>query len=338
MDVHGGRGICMGPSNYLGRTYQSIPVAITVEGANILTRSMMIFGQGAMRCHPYLQDEIAAASMDDRKQAIEAFDTALMSHLAYTFANGSRAMLYGLTGGLLADSPVAGQTARYFKQINRFSAAFSVMADLALLTLGGALKRKESISGRFADALAYMYLACAVLKRFEDNDRPEGELPLVHWSCRFCLYQVQQALDGIIRNFPLRPVAWKMRALVFPLGRHLQLPDDRLAHQVAELLIEPSQTRDELVAGIYQPGGETELTGRLHHAMQLTLQAEPIERRLRESGKVYSPDLSYEAWVGSLVESRDLDIEEAEILHKSRQAVRNAVMVDDFPGDEWGKC
>jgi len=335
MDVHGGRGICMGPSNYLGRTYQSIPVAITVEGANILTRSMMIFGQGAMRCHPYLQDEMTAASMQDRQQAIEAFDRALMSHLAYTFANGSRAMLYGLSGGLLADSPVEGETARYFKQINRFSAAFSVMADLSLLTLGGALKRKESLSGRFADALAYLYLTSAVLKRFEDNDRPEGELPLVHWSCRFCLYQVQQALDGVIRNFPLRPVAWKMRALVFPLGRHMQLPGDRLAHQVAELLIEPSQTRDDLVAGIYQPGGESELTGRLHHAMAFTLIAEPIERRLKESGKVYSPDLSYEAWVGKLVHSKELTPEDAEMLLQARLAVRSAVMVDDFPADEW---
>ena len=335
MDVHGGRGICLGPSNYLGRTYQSIPVAITVEGANILTRSMMIFGQGAMRCHPYLQDEIAAASMDDPKQAIEAFDKALMSHLAYTYANASRAMLYGLMGGLLVGSPVEGPTARYYKQINRFSAAFSVMADLSLLTLGGSLKRKESISGRFADALAHLYLASAVLKRFEDDKRPEGELILVHWSCQYCLYQAQQALDGIIRNFPLRPVGWKMRALVFPLGRHFKLPNDRLTHQLAKLLIEPSESRDHLVEGIYQPDGESEITGRLHHAMQLTLRAEPIEYRLKEQGKVYSVDKPYEEWLGSLVENNELTAEEAKILHEARKAVRAAVMVDDFSADEW---
>ncbi len=336
MDVHGGRGICLGPSNYLGRTYQSIPVAITVEGANILTRSMIIFGQGAMRCHPYLQDEIAAASMTDRKQAIEAFDKALMSHLAYTYANASRAMLYGLTGGLLVDSPVEGPTARYFKQINRFSAAFSAMADLSLLTLGGSLKRKESISGRFADALAYLYLTSAVLKRYEDDNRPAGELALVHWSCQFSLYQVQQALDGIIRNFPLRPVAWKMRALVFPLGRHLKLPDDRLTHQMAELLIEPSESRSHLVEGIYQPEGEAEITGRLHHAIALTLQAEPIERKLKEQGNVYTPALPYDEWIASLVANSSLNAEEAGTLQQARKAIRAAVMVDDFPADEWG--
>ncbi|GAV19370.1 acyl-CoA dehydrogenase [Mariprofundus micogutta] len=335
MDVHGGRGICLGPSNYLGRTYQSIPVAITVEGANILTRSMMIFGQGAMRCHPYLQDEIAAASMDDSKQAIEAFDTALMSHLAYTYANASRAMLYGLTGGLLADSPIEGPTERYFKQASRFSAAFSAMADLSLLILGGALKRKESISGRFADALAYLYLTSAVLKRFEDDKRPAGELALVHWSCQYCLYQVQQALDGIIRNFPVRPVAWKMRALVFPLGRHMKLPDDRLTHQVAKLLIETSESRDHLVEGIYQPTGETEITGRLHHAMALSVQVEPIERKLKELGEVYTPAMSYEEWAASLVAKGLLSEQERDLLQQARQAVRSAVMVDDFPGSEW---
>jgi len=168
MDVHGGRGICMGPSNYLGRTYQSIPVAITVEGANILTRSMMVFGQGAMRCHPYLQEEIAAASLDG-EEGDQRFDAALTAHLGYTIANAARAILYGISCGRLAPSPVAGATAIYYKQIARFSAATSAIADLALLVLGGALKRKESISGRFADALSYLYLCSAVLKRFEDD-------------------------------------------------------------------------------------------------------------------------------------------------------------------------
>jgi len=335
MDIHGGRGICLGPSNYLGRTYQSIPVAITVEGANILTRSMMIFGQGAMRCHPCLQDEIAAAALDDTDMAIEQFDQALMPHLAYTCANASRSMLLGLSGGLLASSPVVGPTARYFRQIERFSASFSVLADFALLTLGGSLKRREFISSRFADALAYLYICSAVLKRFEDERRPKGELPLVHWSCQFCLYQVQQALDGIIKNFPLRPVAWKVRFLVFPLGRHHKLPSDHLSHQLAALLIEPSVTRDSLVEGIYQPGGEDDLVGRLHHAMRLTIQAEPVERRLRENDLLYRPDQPYEAWIASLLESGDLKEEEAQLLNQAREAVRTAVMVDDFPTEVW---
>jgi len=334
MDVHGGRGICMGPSNYLGRTYQSIPVAITVEGANILTRSMIVFGQGAMRCHPYLQEEIAAASMDG-DEGVRRFDAALMSHLGYTIANAAGAILYGISGGWLAPSPVAGATAIYYKQIARFSAANSAMADLALLVLGGALKRKESISGRFADALAYLYLCSAVLKRFEDDGRPKADLPLVHWACQFCLYQVQEGLDGVIRNFPVRPVAWKMRLWAFPLGRRLHLPADHLTHQVAALLLEPSASRERLVAGIYRSEDKKDATGRLQYAMDMTIRAEPIERKLRDQGKSHRPDQTYGAWLAGLVHEQVLSQEEVDVLLEACQAVRTAIMVDDFPADEW---
>ena len=334
MDVHGGRGICMGPSNYMGRTYQSVPVAITVEGANILTRSMMVFGQGAMRCHPYLQEEIEAASMDG-EDGLNRFDKALMSHMAYTMANAARAVLYGVSGGRLAPSPVAGVTSIYYKQIARFSAATSAMADLALLVLGGALKRKESISGRFADALAYLFLCSAVLKRFEDDGRPNADLPLLHWACQFCLYQVQTALDGVIRNFPVRPVAWKMRAWAFPLGRRLHLPADTLTHQVASMLLEPSASRDRLVDGICAPEDETDVTGRLKYAMTMTIEAEPIERKLRDKGKMHRPDQPYEDWLEALVSEQVLKREEADLLLNTRTAVRSAIMVDDFPADEW---
>jgi len=335
MDVHGGRGICLGPSNYLGRTYQSIPVAITVEGANILTRSMMVFGQGAMRCHPYLQQEIDAASLEDADEALIRFDEALMSHIGYTISNAARAVLYGLTGGMAAPAPVSGATATYYRQIGRYSAAMSAMADLALLTLGGALKRKEAISGRFADAMAFLYLTSAVLKRFEDEGRMEEDLPLVHWSCQFALYQVQQALDGVICNFPIRPVAWKMRAWAFPLGKHRNPPGDRLAHQVAKLLIEPSETRDRLVDGIYNSDDKDDLTGRLHYAMNLTIQAEQVEAKLRNGGFIYTPDRSYSEWIEMLVKDQEIIREEADLLIASKEAVRHAIMVDDFPIDMW---
>jgi len=335
MDVHGGRGICMGPSNYLGRLYQSIPVAITVEGANILTRSLMIFGQGAMRCHPYLQEEIASATAEG-DGALERFDTALMAHMSYTIANAARAVLYGLAGPLFAPAPVAGPSARYYRQIARYSAATSAMADLALMTLGGALKRKEAISGRFADAMAWMYLCSAVLKRFEDDGRPRADEPLMHWACQYSLYQVEQALDGVIRNFPVRPIAWKMRVWAFPLGRRASLPDDKLMHQLAGMLIEPSATRKRLVSGIYDGDSES-ATGRLHHAMRLTIHIEPIERKLKEHGQIHRPDQDYGAWLSGLVGAGILNQKESDLLTEARAAILHAVMVDDFAADAFSR-
>jgi len=335
MDVHGGRGICMGPSNYLGRLYQSIPVAITVEGANILTRSLMIFGQGAMRCHPYLQEEIASATAEG-DGALQRFDTALMAHMGYTIANAARAVLYGLAGSLFAPAPVSGPPGRYYRQIARYSAATSAMADLALMTLGGALKRKEAVSGRFADAMAWMYLCSAVLKRFEDDGRPRADEPLMHWACQYSLYQVEQALDGVIRNFPVRPIAWKMRVWAFPLGRRASLPDDKLMHQLAEMLIEPSATRKRLVGGIYDGDSES-VTGRLHNAMRLTIHIEPIERKLKEHGQIHRPDQDYGAWLAGVVEAGILNQKESDLLTEARAAIRFAVMVDDFPADAFNR-
>lgn len=335
MDVHGGRGICMGPSNYLGRTYQSIPVAITVEGANILTRSMMVFGQGSIRCHPYLQKELDAAYLEDEEQALNAFDQALSAHLAYTLSNAARAFLYSVRGARLAASPVSGPTARYYRQIGRFSAALAAMSDVSLLLLGGALKRKESISGRFADMLAYLYLASSVLKRYEDEGRPDQALPLVAWACEDALYRVQMAADGILRNFPNRLAALKMRAWVLPWGCRLKPPSDTLNREVAELMMQPSEVRQQLVAGIYRHDAPDDPVGRLHLALQLTLKADPIEARLRKAGHRWHPDIGYEQWVKELKESGLIDEEEARLLTDCRQAVYRAISVDDFDPGEW---
>jgi len=253
--------------------------------------------------------------------------------LNYTIANAARSLLYGFSGAYLAPSPVAGETARYFRQIARLSAATSAMADLALLTLGGALKRKESISGRFADALAYLYLCSATLKRFEDDGRPAADLPLVHWVCQFGLYQVQQALHGVIQNFPVRWVAWKMRAWAFPLGRHLQLPDDHLQHQVAAILIEPSATRERLVDGVYRPDCNDDLTGRLQHAMEMTIKSASIERKLRKLNKKHRPDQTYEDWIASLLHEQALNQQEVDLMLQTRQAMMKAIRVDDFPSE-----
>ncbi|HKI61778.1 MAG TPA: acyl-CoA dehydrogenase, partial [Mariprofundaceae bacterium] len=337
MDVHGGRGICMGPSNYLGRTYQSIPVAITVEGANILTRSMMIFGQGSIRCHPWLQEEMEAASMEDGTAAVERFDAALMSHMGYTLRNVARAFVYSISGSRLASSPVMGPTAKYFRQMERFSAGMSAMADVSLLLLGGALKRKEAISGRFADALGYLYLCSAILKRYEDEGRPADALPLVSWGCEYALFQVQGALDGIMRNFPNRLAALKMRLWVLPWGRRLSLPSDHLNHAVAELLMQPSEVRQQLVAGIYRNDDAGDPLGCLHLALQLTLKAEPVEARLKKDAQLWQPNEDYGDWLARMESEGRLTKDESDMLRQTRDAVSQAIHVDDFSPEAWKK-
>ncbi|MFC1542477.1 acyl-CoA dehydrogenase [Pseudomonadota bacterium] len=331
MDVHGGRGICLGPSNYLGGVYQTIPVGITVEGANILTRTLIIFGQGAMRCHPFVMDEINAMGADDQEKGVRQFDKLLMSHLAYVTANMARSFVYAVSFGYLAPSPVSGPTAVYYRQLSRFSASFAAMADVSLLVLGGSLKRKEKLSGRFADALGNMYLCSAVLKRFEDAGRPEAELPLVHWACQHALYQVQEALHGIVRHFPVTIIGWKLKAVIFPLGRQLHMPSDYIGHQIAKMMMVPDERRAALVDGIYLPDDPKDIIGRLEHALILTIEADEVEKRLREAGQRHMPSESYEVWVSGLKSDGSISKDEASLLNRAHRAAHDVIMVDDFP-------
>ncbi|HHJ18452.1 MAG TPA: acyl-CoA dehydrogenase [Gammaproteobacteria bacterium] len=332
MDVHGGRGICMGPSNYLARGYQAIPISITVEGANILTRTLIIFGQGAMRCHPYLLKEMAAAAEPDTNLALENFDAALSGHLGYTVKNIARSFTFGWSGGRLAATPNPDiSVAPYYQKLARFSSSLSMTADFALLILGGGLKRKEKLSGRFADVLSYLYLGSAVMKRYEDDDRPVEDLALVQWSMDHLLFKTQEALDGIIRHFPLKPVCWMLRAMVFPLGRRLNPPADHLGHLISQLMMTPGETRDRLIDGIFYTQDKDDPTGRVEHALMLTLQVEPLEKRLREAGVTRKYSEEYEDWVHRLQHENIINNEEAQLLLTAHQAIRNAIMVDDFP-------
>ena len=334
MDIHGGRGICMGPSNYIARAYQAVPVGITVEGANILTRSMIIFGQGAIRCHPYLVKEMDAATQIDENVGQQAFDTALLSHINYFVTNVCRAFVYGISGSHLAESPLPGRMATYYKRLGQMSAAFAVTADLALMILGGAFKRKEKLSGRFADALSYMFYASAVLKKFEDDGRPRLDIPLVEWSAKYCLYQVQIALDEILRNFPVKWLGILVRSIIFPLGLSLRQPNDSLSHRVAAILIKPGDARDRLTKGIYISDDENDITGCLEDALLKVIQAEPVERRLRANDEVKSDLQTYQQWVDGLLESELVSAEEADMLVLAHTATRKIIMVDDFTPQE----
>lgn len=330
MDIHGGRGVCMGPSNYLARSYQSIPITITVEGANILTRSLIIFGQGAMRCHPYLIEEVNAASNPNQEAGLEQFDQALFKHLGYAVRNGARSFIYGLTRSRLAPSPIEGPTKGYFKRLARMSASYSFISDFAMLFLGGGLKRKEKLSGRFADALSYMYLCSAILKRFEDTGRPAEDLPLVQWSTKYCLYYVQDALDEIMRNFPSVFFGQILRVIVFPTGKSLRYPNDRVGHKVAKLLIEPSEARDRLTDGIFKSVDPEDPIGRVQYAFNAVVAAREAGRKLRKA-RIFAPELGRpNNWLEDAVTQGVITEQEARLVEEAHTATRAAIMVDDF--------
>ena len=237
MDVHGGKGICLGPRNYLGRNYQVVPIAITVEGANILTRSLIIFGQGAIRCHPFVLKEMNAARNPDRKQGVDEFDAALFGHIGFTISNAVRSFIMALTHARFTHVPEVGDTKRYYQHIVRFSASFAFAVDVAMLTLGGYLKKKENLSARLGDVLSAMYLASMVLKHHENQGRPADDLPIVEWACRNQLYKAQEQLHDFLRNFPNRLLAGVMRVLIFPGGRTYSAPSDRLGRTLADAVL-----------------------------------------------------------------------------------------------------
>ena len=287
MDILGGKGICLGPSNFMGRAYQQIPIAITVEGANILTRSLIIFGQGAIRCHPYVLREMQATQNRDAKACLCAFDAALAGHVGFAMRNALRAVWLGLTGSHFVSVPknAAPETQRYFQQLTRFSAAFAFLSDVSMLVLGGGLKRREKLSARLGDILSLMYLASATLKRFEDEGRQSADAPLMHWAIWDAMFKAQNAFEGVLANFPNKAVAWFLARIIFPLGRPYVVPSDALGHDVAKCLIESSATRDRLTDGMYLPQTEAEAmndaVGVIELALQATLAAEPVEAKLR---------------------------------------------------------
>jgi acyl-CoA dehydrogenase len=250
MDVHGGRGICMGPRNYLARIYEGVPITITVEGANILTRSLIIFGQGAIRCHPYVFTEMQAAGDEDRMRGLHDFDAALFSHIGFSLSNLARSLVLGLTGARWVRTPGTGIVAHYYRQLTRTSASLALSADVVMVTLGGRLKRLERLSARLGDVLSHLYLASAALKRFEDQGRKEADRPFLHWSCRESLYRSQIAFDELFKNLPNRWVAILLRILVFPLGMRYDSPNDANDRRVARLLMRPSAARDRLTKGV----------------------------------------------------------------------------------------
>ncbi|HET6724748.1 MAG TPA: acyl-CoA dehydrogenase [Gammaproteobacteria bacterium] len=330
MDVHGGRGVMMGPRNYLARAYEAVPISITVEGANILTRSMMIFGQGAIRCHPYLLTEMEAAANPNAEVGANDFDKALFSHIGFTISNAARAFAGALTGGRCFKAPDAGRVSGHYRQLSRMSAAFAFSADVALLLLGGKMKRKEKLSARFGDILSHLYMASAVLKGFEDQGRPGADLPLVEWAVADSLHAIQDRLESICRNFPSKPLGWLVKFIVMPLGRSYSPPCDTLGHKAAKIITAPGAARDRLTRGIYVNRIADDPLGRLELALDAVLLAEPHEARLEQDMKVRLNSMNLEEHVGAGVERGIISEEEAELVRAAAAATRDCILVDEF--------
>lgn len=331
MDIQGGSGICLGPKNYLGRMYQVIPVSITVEGANILTRTMMIFGQGAVRCHPYLQREMDALGNDDRGQ----FDQVLFEHIGSALHNLAAGFWLGLTGARFVEVPGDPHSQRYFRQIARLSVSFALVADFALLTLGGSLKRKERISGRFADVLGNLYLCSCVLKNYHDQGCPQDDLPLLHWACQQTLHRAQQSLLAIFHTLPMRTPAYLLRAVLFPGGKAYAPPADHLIHQTAALLLKNSPTRDRLTHGIYINRKPDDVTGRIEVAFQAVLAAAPVEAKIHAAQKQKQlPKGTIAEVLEAAISKAVISKKDAVLIAAAEQARFAVISVDDFSPEQ----
>ena len=332
MDIRAGAAICRGPRNILANAYQAVPIGITVEGANILTRSMIVYGQGAIRSHPFVQDEMRGAAERD----VARFDRAFFGHVGFVVSTAVRALLLGLTGGRLARPRAGGSVKRYFGQLTRMSSAFAVVSDTAMGTLGGKLKRREKISGRLADTLAWMYLGSAALKRFIDEGEPEHARPFIDWSCQHALHEIQSALLGLLRNLPNTAAAWALRPIIFPLGPRHKPPSDELGSAVARALLDDPDARALLTKDMYVPGPFDPGLGRLEAALGHALPALAVERKIRDAVRAGVLDKA----PGDVLLVRAVEAgvitEEEQLQVMSADALRDEVIqVDAFDKDDF---
>jgi acyl-CoA dehydrogenase len=324
MDIHGGKGIIDGPHNYLGNLYRSVPIGITVEGANILTRNLIVFGQGAIRSHPYILKEMTALQEPGQAKALDDFDKVFWAHVGHAFATLFRAWFRNWTGGVLAPAPDAGAATKFYRQLSRHAASFALLTDFALLTMGGALKRKEMISARLGDILSELYLMSGTLRRWQDEGRQDADFPVLAWCAADSMKTIQRRIQEVLANFPNRPVAWLLKFLIQPLGITQHGPADRLSQQVGELLTEPSATRDRLTYGLYL-GDDDGGVARLEKAFKLVTEAEPIQKKMHDA-KIRDWKLALEKGVITGDEAKQMEAVDA--------AVLDAVEVDDFKPEE----
>ena len=327
MDVQAGAAISRGPRNVLAAAYGSVPIGITVEGANILTRTLIIYGQGAIRCHPFVQSEMRAIA----ERNLAAFDRAFFGHVGHVIGTSLRVLWHGLTGAAFASAPIPGPTGEWFRRLTRLSAAFALTSEFAMATLGGSLKRRERLSGRLADALAWLYIGSATLKRFVDEGQPERDVAILRWSMTHACNEIETALVGVMDNLPNRPVAWLSRAVTFPFGLWHRPPSDRLGETVARAVLEDRSLRDALTAHIHVPPATEGSLGRLEAAYVAVVAAQPAERKMKEAVRAKRlPRIEGEALLDAALKAGVLAPEEGCLWRAADNARRDAIQVDAF--------
>ncbi len=335
MDVLGGKGIILGPRNFAGRAWQAAPIAITVEGANIMTRSLLIFGQGAILCHPWVLKEMKAAQNPDVEAGINEFDRNLFGHVGFAISNAVRSLWFGLTGAQIGAAPGDAYTRRYFRKLDRYSANLALMADVSMLLLGGKLKFKESLSGRLGDVLSHLYMTSAMLKRYQDEGAPVADQPLLAWAFHDSVHKMELALSGALRNFPIRPVGWLLWVLVFPWGRRAEAPSDRLGHRAASLLMTPNEARDRLAEGTFITPCANNPAGRINSYLPKVILAEPVERKFLKALKSSDIEaLDFDTQLDEGVREGWITSEERSQLEELRVMTLEAITVDDFDTHE----
>ncbi|RUO65622.1 hypothetical protein SAMN06297229_0950 [Pseudidiomarina planktonica] len=339
MDVHAGKGIQLGPKNYLGHGYMGVPVSITVEGANILTRNLMIFGQGATRCHPYVLKEMDAAANPDEEEGLREFDSLLVKHVGFAAGNFFMSLLMGLTGARFNKSPVSGPTARYYQQLSRVSRNLALVADMSMLSLGGDLKRKEMISARLGDVLSHLYMASAVLKRYEDDGRQAADLPYVQYAIEHHLHKCGEAFRGVFTNFPNRFIAWTMRLVTYPFGIHFHKASDDVLQAISDSMMVAGVARDRHTFLCYWKDDANDATGHMEKAFLAMLEHEDLYKSLRKAEKRgdIAPDLHGDALADAALEAKLIDKKTADALRETEALRMGAIAVDSFKGDALSK-
>jgi acyl-CoA dehydrogenase len=326
MDIHGGKAIMDGPGNYLGAQHRSVPIGITVEGANILTRNLMVFGQGAIRSHPYMLKELLALSDADKAKGLDAFDEVFWSHIGHAVKTSFRAFVRGWSAGLVSPAPAGAANAGHWRSLSRYTAAFALLSDLALATLGGALKRKEMLSARLGDILAELYLLGATLKRFEDEGRQAADRPIVDYAMAQGLGRIGKAFEGVLRNLPARWAAFLVRLIAFPFGVPHTAPSDELAGAAAETLLSPSEQRDRLTRDIYLGEGRADHPlAHLEYAFALKSACGLAEKKMRDA-RVRDPDLARQNGV--------ISDDDHALLRRADKAIDRVIAVDAFPMED----